>query len=375
MTTLESQLAALPADIKSTLAECGFNAARLTELAKPLQSGVPADNIVKGDIAPPAPGDVVHLPVAGTAEHERLTALGKAALERGEYALIVLAGGMATRMGGVVKALVDAVPGHTFLDLRLREVEVIRQKYGALPPLWLMTSQSTDQKIKDALGARRRGDEVATFLQELSLRLTPEGKLFLGSDGRPSEHAPGHGDLPDALKRSGLLERFVARGGKTLMMTNIDNLGGTLDPLILGFHLAHGLPVTSEVVDKLGSDRGGIPVRVDGKPCVLEEFRIPPSFDPASVRVFNTNVFHFDAKALLELDMPWTFFTVTKKVEGNPVIQFERLVNEVTSVLPTKYLHLPRTGEQSRFLPVKDNEELAARLPEIQTIARALGWL
>jgi UTP--glucose-1-phosphate uridylyltransferase len=108
---------------------------------------------------------------------------------------------------------------------------------------------------------------------------------------------------------------------------------------------------------------------------VLEEFRIPPSFDPASVRVFNTNVFHFDAKALLDLDMAWTFFTVTKKVEGREVVQFERLVNEVTSALPTKYLHLPRTGEKSRFLPVKDNEELAARRSEIELVAKANGWL
>ncbi len=375
MTSLEAQLATLPDDLKQALTDCGFNARRLIDLAKPLQSGVTADNLVKGLITPPAAGDVVQLPAPGTAEHARLTELGGAALARGEYALVVLAGGMATRMGGVVKALIDAVPGKSFLDLRLREVEVIRERYGAPPPLWLMTSQSTDAKIKTALGANRTGDAVATFLQELSLRLTPNGDVFLGADGRPSEHAPGHGDLPDALKRSGLLERFVARGGKTLMMTNIDNLGGTLDPLILGFHLAHGLPVTSEVVDKLGSDRGGIPVRVNDKPCVLEEFRIPPSFDPATVRVFNTNVFHFDAKALLELDMPWTFFTVTKKVEGQSVIQFERLVNEVTSALPTKYLHLPRTGDHSRFLPVKDNDELAIRVPEIQAIARAHGWL
>lgn len=375
MTTLEAQLDSLPSDVKKLLAEAGFDAARLFRLAKPLQTGVPADNLVKGRISPPTAEDVVELPPKGSAEHARLTALGKAALERGEYALVVLAGGMATRMGGVVKALVDAVPGKSFLDLRLREVEVIRERYGKQPPLWLMTSQSTDEKIKAALGDRLRGDEVATFLQGLSLRLTPEGDIFLGADGRPSEHAPGHGDLPDALGRSGLLERFVARGGKTLMMTNVDNLGGTLDPTVLGFHLAHGLPVTSEVVDKLGSDRGGIPVRVDDKPCVLEEFRIPPGFDPATVRVFNTNVFHFDAKSLLQLDMPWTFFTVTKKVEGQPVIQFERLINEVTSALPTKYLHLPRTGEHSRFLPVKDNEELAARVPEIEAIAKSHGWL
>ncbi len=375
MSSLESQLEQLPQDVLETLRACGFDAARLVRLAQPLISGVAADNTVKGRLTPPAPGDVVTLPEAGSQEHTRLAALGQEALARGQYALVVLAGGMATRMGGVVKALVDALPGKTFLDLRLREVEVIRERYGARPPLWLMTSHATDEKIRAALGSQLQGDEVATFVQELSLRLTPTGDVFLGADGRPSEHAPGHGDLPDALKRSGLLERFVKRGGKTLMMTNIDNMGGTLDPVLLGFHLAHGLPVTSEVVDKLGSDRGGIPVRLDDKPCVLEEFRIPPSFDPAAVRVFNTNVIHFDAKALLELDMPWTFFTVTKKVEGRSVIQYERLVNELTSVLPTKYLHLPRTGTEARFLPVKDNEELQARAPEILAIAQAHGWL
>src|SRR5262245_1587751 len=125
MTTLDAQLAALPADIKQTLAECGFNAARLTKLAEPLKSGVAADNLVKGRITPPAAGDVLQLPEAGSAEHDRLTKLGREALARGEYALVVLAGGMATRMGGVVKALVDALPGQSFLDLRLREVEVV----------------------------------------------------------------------------------------------------------------------------------------------------------------------------------------------------------------------------------------------------------
>jgi UTP--glucose-1-phosphate uridylyltransferase len=374
---LENELSRVPEDMKRVLDACGFDAARLLRLAEPLQLGVPADNLVKGTITPPAPGDVVRLPEPGTAEYTRLEAIGRGALERGEYALVVLAGGMATRMGGVVKALVDALPGQTFLDLRLREVEVIAQRYGARPPLWLMTSHATDAKIEEALAEQKhqRGGEVATFLQGISLRLTPGGELFLGADGRPSEHAPGHGDLPDALKRSGLLQRFVERGGKTVMMTNIDNLGGTLDPAIVGFHLSHGLPVTSEVVDKLGSDRGGIPVRVDDKPCVLEEFRIPGTFDPASVRVFNTNVFHFDARSLLEVEVPWTFFTVTKKVDGKPVIQFERLVNEITSALPTKYLHVPRVGANARFLPVKDNEELAARVPEIEAVARSHGWL
>jgi UTP--glucose-1-phosphate uridylyltransferase len=143
----------------------------------------------------------------------------------------------------------------------------------------------------------------------------------------------------------------------------------------LGFHLDHGKPVTSEVVDKLGDDRGGIPVRVDGELRALEEFRLPKSFDPATVRVFNTNVFHIDARALLELDMDWRFYTVKKKVDGEAVVQFERILNEITGELDSVYLRLPRTGEHARFLPVKDFEELERRRPEIETVARARGFL
>jgi UTP--glucose-1-phosphate uridylyltransferase len=282
---------------------------------------------------------------------------------------------MATRMGGVVKALVEALPGKTFLDLRVREMEAIEREYGVVPPLWLMTSHSTDQPIREALGKRLDGERIGAFSQLLSLRLTTEGQLYLDSAGRPSEHAPGHGDLPEALQKSGLLTRFVERGGRVVMVTNLDNLGGTLDPAIIGWHLAHGEPVTSEVVEKAPGDRGGIPVRVDGVLCVLEEFRIPKSFDPASVRVFNTNVFHFDARALHDLDIPWTYFRVTKKVDGADVIQFERLVNEVTSHLGSRYLLVPRNGVAARFLPVKDNEELAQRRGEIEQVARSRGML
>ena len=74
-------------------------------------------------------------------------------------------------------------------------------------------------------------------------------------------------------------------------------------------------------------------MRVDDKPVVLEEFRIPPSFDPATVRVFSTNTFHIDANALLEPPLDWTYFTVEKKVEDKKVIQFERLLGELHALL------------------------------------------
>src|SRR5215217_8902692 len=52
MTKLEAQLDSLPADVKQLLADSGFDAARLVSLAKPLQTGVAADNLVKGKITP-----------------------------------------------------------------------------------------------------------------------------------------------------------------------------------------------------------------------------------------------------------------------------------------------------------------------------------
>lgn len=371
---LAQQLAQLSGEVKGLLERHHFDEARFVSLSSEMVAGA-LHNRVRGQVQAPTDEDVQALPPAGSAQGEALRNLGEAALRNGECALVVLAGGMATRMGGVVKALVEALPGRTFLDLRLAEMQTLARHSGCDIPLWLMTSHTTEEPIKQALGARCDGQSVAVFPQRLSLRLLRDGRLYLDEQGEPSVHAPGHGDLPDALRDSGLLERFVGRGGKYVTVANLDNLGAGLDPRVIGFHIAHGLPATCEVVTKESGDRGGIPVRFDDKPQVLEEFRLPEDFDPASVQVFNTNTFHFDARALLSQRFSWTYFVVEKKVKEQPVVQFERLVGELTAQLPTRFLHVPRSGEESRFLPVKDHVELAARRNDIEKVAAHRGML
>lgn len=372
---LTEQLAALPKDVSETLSRHYFDAERLQALAKRLSGEVHHSNFVSGQIDPPEASDIGTLPERGSAEAQQLEQVGIDALRQGHCAMAVLAGGMATRMGGVVKALVEALPGQRFLDLRLNESTTLERRSERRVPLWLMTSDATDHAITEALGTRLDQQFLQTFVQYLSVRLTPDGDVFLDSSGQPSLHAPGHGDLPDALKQGGLLQRFVESGGRYLMVANIDNLGASLDPMIVGYHVQHGKAATCELVEKVGTDRGGIPVRLDGRPVVLEEFRIPDHFDPKSVDVFSTNTFWFDAKALLELQMPWTFFTVEKKVDGTPVVQFERLLGELTSYLDTQFLKVPRSGQESRFLPVKDFAELESRQGEITLVARDRGML
>lgn len=332
-------------------------------------------NLVSGLIETLTEEDLLELPEPTSQSWRDYHDLGEAALREGHCALVVLAGGMATRMGGVIKALVPATMDQTFLQLRLSEQAALKQRYGVAPPLWLMTSHATHDGIEEALGTRLEDPNLALFRQGLSVRLTEEGGLFLDDEGCPSLHAPGHGDFFDCLKRSSLLDQFLSRGGKYLMVTNLDNLGGGLDPVLIGLHLAHGKPVTCEVVCKEDGDRGGIPARLDGRPVILEEFRIPPSFDPRQVSVFNVNTFAFDAQALADLHMNWTYFEVKKEVDGRTAVQYERLINEVTFHLETRYLRVPRLDAASRFLPVKDHDELARRQPELKALALARGML
>ncbi len=376
------ELAALSPAYRARLAASGFEPRKMIQLAGTIDPSRSADaalrrdtrNRVEGAVRAPASDEILTAPVAGTTEEKRLASIGDAAMRRGELAFCVMAGGMATRMGGVVKALVEAVPGKTFLDLRLAENATISARVGRPVPLWLMTSEATDGPINAALRAKNAPAHVQTFTQDLSLRLTPDGHLFLGQDGLPSAYATGHGDLPDALRRAGLLTRFVGSGGKYLWIANLDNLGASVDPAVLGRFMAEpNAQVMVEVCDKVKGDRGGIPVHAKGRLQVLEEFRLPKGFDATAVTVFNTNTFLVRAPALDAAQIAWTYFEVEKKVEGRPAVQFERLLQELTATLPSVYLRVPRDGDVSRFLPVKDNDELAKRRPEIEAVARKRG--
>ena len=375
-------LSTLDPELRTRLAGDGFEPEQFLALVATLHDGDAATrrrtrNCVKGEVTAPRPGEVAKLPEPGSPEAERLRALCFEAMAKGELAFCTMAGGMATRMGGIVKALVEVIPGHTFLQMRLADNRTASERAGRPVPLWLMTSDATHDDIVAALKKEGAPDHVAAFRQNLSLRLTPEGELFRGDDGKPSEHATGHGDLVDALRRSKLLDRFVAAGGKYVWITNIDNLGASIDPAILGRFIEathQGIDVQCEVCRKEG-DKGGIPVHAEGKLQVLEEFRLPAGFDPSTVSVFNTNTFLVRAEPLLKQPLTWTYFEVEKKVDGRPAIQFERLLQEITAQMPSTYIEVPRDGAASRFLPVKDFDELAKRRADIELVARARGMM
>ena len=375
-------LQTLEPELRKRLASAGFDPEQFVALAATLDDGDAATrrrtrNSVKGEVTPPKLGEIAKLPPEGSPEHEALRLRGEAVMRAGELAFCTMAGGMATRMGGIVKALAEVIPGHSFLQMRLAENRTATKAAGRPVPLWLMTSEATHAGIVGALAKEAAPSHVAAFRQNLSLRLNPDGSLFRGDDGKPSEHATGHGDLVDALRRSALLHKFVNGGGKYVWITNVDNLGASIDPVVLGHFVQSvdsGADVLCEVCRKEG-DKGGIPVHAEGKLQVLEEFRLPPDFDPSTVDVFNTNTFLVRAEPLLHKALTWTYFEVEKKVDGRPAIQFERLLQEITAQMRSTYLEVSRDGASSRFLPVKDFEELVKRRTNIEVVARARGMV
>jgi UTP--glucose-1-phosphate uridylyltransferase len=370
---LAAELEALDPDTAAALEHWGFDRSRLLGWAEHLLPGDGASNRVRGEVTPPLPEDIDSLPDRTSDEGRRLELLGLEALRRGELAVVVLAGGMATRMGGVVKALVEIRPGLTFLDARLAEREHWSAVADAPLPLVLMTSYATDDPIRETLGNTLDGRRVDAFTQGVSLRLTPDGHLFRTAEDRPSLHATGHGDLPDSIRGAGTLGRLMDEGVRVVWIANLDNLGAAIDPLVLGKHLDGGAPLTVEVVEKVPGDRGGSPFRVDGRPVILESFRVPEDVDEDAVAVFNTNTFLVDAAELRDLDMAWTWFRVEKSVDGRPAIQFERLIGELTSALRSSFLLVPRDGPESRFIPAKDHAELDANRAAIS--ARVAPYL
>lgn len=332
------------------LARHGFDDAVQAEFTR--RAAERTSNAVTGRLEPMPPTSIAALPALGTPERARLRAAGLARIQRGEVGAIILAGGMATRFGGVVKAIVPAHGERSFLEVKWADIRALPGQV----PIFVMASFATADAIRAHIADQQLSAPYQVFVQNIALRLTPTGDVYRDAAGAVSPYATGHGDLTFSLRQSGVLRTFRAMGGKTLFMSNVDNLAATLDPAIIGLHDELGGEMTVEVAPKLPGDKGGAPALLDGVPQVIEGFRFPPSFDQDSIDVFNTNTFVFDAAAL-DRDFALPYYRVEKTVDGEKVIQFERLAGELTAFLSSRFIRVPRDGADCRFLPVKDPQE------------------
>lgn len=301
----------------------------------------------------------------------------------GQAVVIKLNGGLGTGMGLLgPKSLLPLRPGVNFLDLMVQQILDLRAATGTPVRLLLMNSFSTSEDTLRHL--ERYGSEGLAKASEVELMQNQIPKIDAASlepiawPAEP-EHEwcpPGHGDLYPALVGSGWLDRLLAEGVKYAFVSNSDNLGAILDPVILKFFADSGAPFLMEVTRRTAADRKGGHLAVrnsDGRLLLRETAQTLGADVPAFQNIerhcyFNTNNLWLRLDLLkaqlaadagvLPLPMIRNNKTVDPRDKKSPaVIQLEIAMGAAIECFAgAAALEVPR----SRFAPVKTTADLLA---------------
>ncbi|BFZ07692.1 hypothetical protein BsWGS_10731 [Bradybaena similaris] len=290
--------------------------------------------------------------------------------------VIKLNGGLGTGMGCTgPKSAIQVRNELTFLDLNVQQIEHLNKVYGVDVPLVLMNSFNTDDDTQKILRKYSQIQvSIFTFNQSRYPRinrdtLMPVPRSF-GEDSIEGWFPPGHGDVYNSFYNSGLLDKFISEGKKYVFISNIDNMGATVDLGILNFLLQGPESASSEfvmeVTDKTRADvKGGTLIEYEGKLRLLEYAQVPSDHvdEFKSVRkfkIFNTNNLWISLNAIkrnVEEETLHMEIIVNPKTldNGMNVIQLETAVGAaIKSFDRAVGINVPR----SRFLPVKTTSDL-----------------
>jgi UDP-N-acetylglucosamine/UDP-N-acetylgalactosamine diphosphorylase len=210
---------------------------------------------------------------------DRARERGQEMLSQGRVAVLVVAGGQATRLG--FQAPKGAYPlgpvsGRSLFELLAQKIRGLRRRHGQPLPWYIMTSDATDADTRAFFQERDHfglpSEDVRFFRQEMVPSFDLEGRLLLEEPGRIFENPSGHGGALTALLVSGALDDLDDRGIDTLFYHQVDNpLVRIADPVYLGFHAAARAEMSCKIVRKVDpAEKVGTVVRMGGRLGVIE---------------------------------------------------------------------------------------------------------
>ena len=279
-----------------------------------------------------------------------------------------LNGGMGTSMGCAgAKSLVEVRDNKSFLDLIVEQVESLNREWDQKIPLLLMNSFYTHEETQAHLNGSKFYSEIIGFQQNKFPRLHSESLNPLTPDrwGNQAYYPPGHGDFYQCIQRQGILQNLIDAGREILFISNADNLGAVVDPVILNYMDKFNIPFLMEMTAKTPADvKGGTLYQQDGKLKLLEIARVPDDnvdefCGQEKFKVFNTNNIWINLIALndrlkkgpLELSV----MVNRKNVEDTPVVQLETAIGSGLECFDEA---VGLTVSRERFLPVKKTDDL-----------------
>uniref|UniRef100_A0A1B6CUM9 UTP--glucose-1-phosphate uridylyltransferase n=1 Tax=Clastoptera arizonana TaxID=38151 RepID=A0A1B6CUM9_9HEMI len=290
--------------------------------------------------------------------------------------VVKLNGGLGTSMGcHGPKSVIPVRSDLSFLDLTVQQIEHLNKKYKANVPLVLMNSFNTNEDTEKIIRKYRGLQvEIYTFHQSCYPRINRDSLLPIAKNcdvhaNIEAWYPPGHGDFYESFTNSGLLKKFNEQGREYCFISNIDNLGATVDLNILNLLLKPGSPspeFVMEVTDKTKADvKGGTLIQYEDKLRLLEIAQVPKDHldDFKSVKkfkYFNTNNLWIKLSAISRVvdrgSLNMEIIINNKSLENNlPIVQLETAVGAAMKCFDRSIgVNVPR----SRFLPVKKTSDL-----------------
>ena len=155
--------------------------------------------------------------------------------------VVKLNGGLGTSMGCRGPKSVIAVRNDlTFLDLTVQQIENLNRTYDSDVPLILMNSFNTEEDTAKVIRKySQMRIRILTFNQSRYPRINRESLMPIAKEVQTEKdidawYPPGHGDFYQAFANSGLLDELIEKEGRSVcFMSNIDNMGATVDLSIL----------------------------------------------------------------------------------------------------------------------------------------------
>ncbi|KAI6191976.1 UTP--glucose-1-phosphate uridylyltransferase [Aphelenchoides bicaudatus] len=273
--------------------------------------------------------------------------------------VVKLNGGLGTSMGCKgPKSVISVRNDLTFLDLTLQQIQFLNRAYNVNVPLVLMNSFNTDEDTKKLL---KKYTNVNVMVHSFC-----------------QSRYPRHGNFYESFYNSGFLSKFVDEGKKYCFLSNIDNLGATVDFSILNFMAndPRNPEFLMEVTDKTRADvKGGTLVKYEDKLRLLEIAQVPKDFVD-ELRVFQSSASLTPTTCgqtwkqlnvwLKSTNLIWRFIVNPKHLDrGVDVIQLETAAGAaVKNFRGACGINVPR----SRFLPVKKTSDLLLLMSNLYDI-------
>lgn len=320
---------------------------------------------------------------------------GKELLHRGAVGVLIVAGGNGSRLGFEAPKgcfPIGPVAGTTLFEFLLSRAVAAYRQYGAVVPVYVMTSPATHDETVEFLNAQNwfgvpaEGRHV--FCQGTMPAVNFDNQILMETPSRLCLSPDGHGGIVSALASSGLLESMRESGVEQLFYAQIDNAAAPLlDPELIGLHVEHDSEVTILVVDKVSpTERVGTVVSIDGKTHIIEYTLIPDDISHETdedgklrFRAANTGM-HLFSRSFLEkcaseaTSLP--FHRAVKKVahlgEGGCFIEpdepnavkFERFIFDAFPQAERSLLI--EVAADSTFLPLKDANSTTTSPPAVR---------